>query len=63
MARASVELRGAPLPLPPLELECCWLGGLAAGEESRATVTRGLNIAHSLALSFTGIRSGIGFKH
>lgn len=63
MARASFELRGVPLPLLPLELEYCWLGALAAGDESRATVTRGLNIAHSLALSLTGMRSGIGFKH
>ena len=30
---------------------------------SRATVTRGENSAQSLALSFTGIRTGIGFKH
>ena len=30
---------------------------------SRATVTRGVNEMHSLALSFTGMRTGIGFRH
>jgi len=38
-------------------------GGGAAALPSRATVTRGWNKAHSLALSFSGIRTGIGFKH
>ena len=31
--------------------------------ESRATVTLGENNAHSLAWSFTGMRTGIGFRH
>ena len=39
------------------------LGGGAAALPSRATVTRGENNAQSLALSLTGIRTGIGFKH
>jgi hypothetical protein len=30
---------------------------------SRATVTRGVNEMQSLALSFTGMRTGIGFRH
>lgn len=30
---------------------------------SRATVTRGVNRLHSLAASFTAMRTGIGFKH
>lgn len=58
MARASVALLGAgtllagiPEPFPL---------GVA---ESRATVTRGLNRSHSLAVSFGEIRTGIGFRH
>ena len=39
------------------------LGGGAAALPSRATVTRGENRVHSLALSFSGMRAGIGFKH
>ena len=38
-------------------------GGGAAALPSRATVTRGENNVHSFALSFTGIRTGIGFMH
>lgn len=30
---------------------------------SRATVTRGVKEAQSLALSFNGIRTGMGFRH
>ena len=30
---------------------------------SRATVTRGVNRLHSLAPSFTAMRTGIGFEH
>ena len=30
---------------------------------SSATVTRGVNSVHSLALSLTGMRTGIGFRH
>ena len=44
-----------------------WLGpgdgGVASGEPSRATVTRGSNSAHSLAWSFIAILAGTGFKH
>ena len=53
--RASLELRGASL----LTGE----GAGAEGDESRATVTRGENNVHSLAWSFTGMRTGMGFKH
>ena len=38
------------------------LGG-AEGEVSRATVTRGSNSVHSLALSLTAIRAVMGFRH
>ena len=40
-------------------------GGGAEGPAvpSRATVTRGLKEAQSLALSFTGMRTGMGFRH
>ena len=55
--RASPGLRGAgPCPLTGE-------GGWAEGDASRATVTRGSNSVHSLALSFTGILTGMGFKH
>jgi uncharacterized damage-inducible protein DinB len=39
------------------------LGGGAEALPSRATVTRGENSVHSLALSFSGIRTGMGFRH
>ena len=41
------------------------VGGGADGPAvpSRATVTRGVNEMQSLALSFTGMRTGIGFRH
>ena len=39
------------------------MGGALAAVPSRATVTRGVNKVHSLALSFDGIRTGIGFRH
>ena len=52
--RASLEFRGA-WPLAG--------GAGAAGDASRATVTRGSNSVQSLALSFTAILIGIGFKH
>jgi len=52
--RASLGLRGtAPL--------VC--GGAEFGDASRATVTRGSNKVHLLALSFSAMRTGIGFKH
>jgi len=40
-------------------------GGGAEGPAvpSRATVTRGLKETQVLALSFTGMRTGIGFRH
>ena len=53
--RASPGLRGAG----PFAGE----GAGAEGEASRATVTRGSNNVHSLALSFTAILTGMGFKH
>jgi hypothetical protein len=52
--RASLGLRGA-VPLVG--------GGAELGDASRATVTLGSNNVHSLALSFSGMRTGIGFKH
>ena len=59
--RASSALRGAAGPALALA------GGGGAAEApavpSRATVTRGAKKVHSLALSFTGIRTGIGFRH
>jgi len=56
--RASSGLRGAGGP--------GLTGGVTAGPfavPSRATVTRGLNSVHSLALSFTAMRTGMGFRH
>jgi hypothetical protein len=53
--RASVELRGV--------WSFTGAGGGAEGDASRATVTRGSNNVHSLALSFSGMRTGIGFRH
>lgn len=38
-------------------------GGGALAVPSRATVTRGVNRAQTLALSFMAIRTGIGFRH
>ena len=38
-------------------------GSGGAATPSRATVTRGENKVHSLALSFTGMRTGIGLRH
>ena len=55
--RASEELRG------PWPLLAEGAGGGAEGDASRATVTRGSNSVHSLALSFDGMRTGIGFRH
>jgi len=59
--RASSALRGAGGPELAAEAE----GDGADGPEvpSRATVTLGVNDVQSLALSFTGIRTGIGFRH
>ena len=53
--RAALGLRG----VWPLE----GVGAGAEGDESLATVTRSSNSVHSLALSFTGILTGMGFKH
>jgi hypothetical protein len=55
--RASEELRG------PWPLLAAGEGGWAEGDASRATVTRGSNNVQSLALSFTAIRTGMGFRH
>src|ERR1039457_3280141 len=55
--RASSELRGAGGPTSI---------GTAAGTllvPSRATVTRGINELHSLALSFMAMRTGMGLRH
>ena len=58
--RASSALRGAGGP----ELGAADGGGAEApAVPSRATVTRGVNEVQSLALSFTGMRTGIGFRH
>src|ERR1700686_2405285 len=58
--RGWAALRGAGGPEFVAEV-----GGGAEGPAvpSRATVTRGVNEMQSLALSFIGIRTGIGFRH
>ena len=38
-------------------------GGAEPAVPSRATVTRGVKEMQSLALSFTGMRTGMGFRH
>jgi len=58
-ARASVCVRGALAGLFPSVFTIAGEGGKA----SRATVTRAENNSHSLAPSFTGIRTAIGFRH
>jgi len=55
--RASSALRGAGGPADGGG------GAEAPAVPSRATVTRGLNEMQSFALSFTGMRTGIGFRH
>jgi hypothetical protein len=58
--RASSALREAGGP----ELFAVGGGGAEGpAVPSRATVTRGLKEAHSLALSFEGMRTGMGFRH
>ena len=57
--RASSALRDAGGP----ELVEDGGGGAVPAVPSRATVTRGLKEMQSLALSFTGMRTGIGFRH
>ena len=58
---ASSALRGAGGPA----LLFAEGGGAedAPAVPSRATVTRGAKKVHSLALSFTGIRTGMGLRH
>src|SRR4051794_25496344 len=60
--RASSALRGAGGP-PTI----CdgWVGGAEAPLDvpSRATVTLGANSVQVFVLSFSGIRSGMGFRH
>ena len=61
--RASLALRGASCICCALlsPRKPCWGG--AGGDPSRATVTRGEKDAQSFALSFTGMRARMGFKH
>jgi len=69
--RASSAFRGAGGPLCDEWLECEGVefeldvgeGAGVLAVPSRATVTRGVNEVHSFALSFDGIRTGIGLRH
>jgi hypothetical protein len=58
-ARASVCVRGAMAGL----LLSAFTNAGEGGKASRATVTRAENSSHSLAWSFTGIRTATGLRH